>query len=253
MSELRALIFDVDGTLAETERDGHRVAFNRAFQEAGLDWNWSVERYGELLAVSGGKERIRFFLDNDVPEFDPPGDRDEFITDLHALKTRHYRQLLSRGDIPLRPGVRRLMDEARANGILLAIATTSAYPNAIALLQYAISPASVTWFAEIAAGDVVPSKKPAPDIYHYVLKKIGLPPQNCLVIEDSQHGWQAAVAAGLKTVITANGYTQGQDFSNAVLAVDSLGEPDRPFAVLSGYAKGFDYFNLDLARRLQQD
>jgi HAD superfamily hydrolase (TIGR01509 family) len=232
MSELKALIFDVDGTLAETERDGHRVAFNRAFAEAGLDWNWPISLYGELLDVAGGKERIRYFLDRDRPDFTPPPRFDEFVANLHKAKTRFYQELLATGSIPLRPGVRELLENARQEGLRLAIATTSALPNAIGLLEYAIAPHAVSWFEVIAAGDIVPRKKPAPDIYLYVLEQMGLQPQECIAIEDSQQGLIAATQAGLKTVVTVNDYTRHQDFSDAALVMESLTDLEQPLMVL---------------------
>src|SRR5262245_50367357 len=126
---LEALIFDVDGTLADTERDGHRIAYNAAFAEKGLAWDWTVSLYGELLSVTGGKERIRHYLEHWRTDFSPPADLDAFIADLHAVKTRHYTQLLRSGGIPLRPGVRRLLEEARAAGLRLAIVTTTTPAN----------------------------------------------------------------------------------------------------------------------------
>jgi len=253
MSGLAALIFDVDGTLADTERDGHRIAFNRAFAEAALDWHWSVELYGKLLAISGGKERIRFYLQQYCPDFQPPynptvPEKSEFIADLHAAKTKHYQELLADGAIPLRPGVRRLLDEARTQAVRLAIATTSALPNATALLEQTLDP---SWFEVIAAGDLVPAKKPAPDIYEYVLAKMGLTPGECLVFEDSQHGLQAAHQAGLKTVVTVNDYTQGQDFTDAILLLNHLGEPEQPFTVLAGEVPDdASYLDMALVRHL---
>ncbi|MDY6940289.1 MAG: HAD family hydrolase [Cyanobacteriota bacterium] len=247
---LQALIFDVDGTLAETERDGHRVAFNQTFAEFGLDWDWSIDLYGELLAVSGGKERIRFYLDRYRSNFQPPTDLDRFVATLHAAKTRHYRELLDRGEIPLRWGVRRLIEEARNEGMRLAIATTSALPNAMALLDRTLDP---TWFEVIAAGDIVPAKKPAPDIYHYVLDRLGLTAGECLVFEDTHYGLQAATQAGLNAVVTLNDYTLGQDFSPAALVLDHLGEPDRPFNVKAGNARGATYFDLTLAWHLHSE
>jgi HAD superfamily hydrolase (TIGR01509 family) len=231
MRQLRALIFDIDGTLADTERDGHRIAFNQAFAAAGLDWNWSESLYGELLAVAGGKERIRSYLATHQPAFKPPDAWEVFLAELHALKTKHYQQLLSRGAIKLRPGVKRLILEAQAADLRLAIATTSALPNVIALLEQHLDP---SWFEVIAAGDIVPAKKPAPDIYYYVLDTMGLEPGDCMVFEDSYHGLQAAMGAGLKTIVTMNDYTQGQDFTGACLVVDHLGEPSQPFRVLAG-------------------
>lgn len=234
-NQLKCLIFDVDGTLANTERDGHRVAFNQAFEEVGLDWHWSVDFYGQLLTVSGGKERLKYFLRQYQPEFQPEGELGNFVTNLHQLKTKHYLKLLRSGAIALRPGVTRLISEARASGLTLAIATTSSLPNVIALLEKYLD---LDWFATIAAGDIVPAKKPAPDIYHYVVKRLELEPADCLVIEDSDNGLNSAIAAGLTTVVTVNNYTQQQDFSQAALVVSDLGEPELPCRVLQGDLAG---------------
>lgn len=234
-NQLKCLIFDVDGTLANTERDGHRVAFNQAFEEVGLDWHWSVDFYGQLLTVSGGKERLKYFLRQYQPEFQPEGELGNFVTNLHQLKTKHYLKLLRSGAIALRPGVTRLISEARASGLTLAIATTSSLPNVIALLEKYLD---LDWFATIAAGDIVPAKKPAPDIYHYVVKRLELEPADCLVIEDSDNGLNSAIAAGLTTVVTVNNYTQQQDFSQAALVVSDLGEPEQPCRLLQGDLTG---------------
>lgn len=232
--ELKALIFDVDGTIAETERDGHRIAFNRTFEEAELPWSWTVELYGQLLDIAGGKERIRHYMEHFQPDFAPPEDVDAYITQLHALKTKHYRSLLKTGGIPPRPGVQRLIDEARSAGLRLAIATTSALPNAMAVLEQALSPNSFDWFEVIAAGDIVPEKKPSPAIYRYVLEAMQLDANECLAIEDSPQGLQAARAAGITTIVTVNDYTRDRDFRRAALTLDHLGEPDRPCNVIAG-------------------
>lgn len=249
MTKLQALIFDVDGTLADTERDGHRIAFNQAFAEQGFDWDWSESLYGELLAIAGGKERIQYYLKQHHPNFQPPSEWPEFLANLHQLKTKHYQQLLASAAIPLRPGVKRLIKEAKEQGLRLAIATTSALPNATALLEQTLDP---EWFEVIAAGDIVPAKKPAPDIYNYVLDKMGLTANECLVFEDSFHGLQAAVGAGLKTIVTVNEYTKNHDFNAAYLVVNHLGELDLPCEFLAGNIPDLKthYVNLDLLQLL---
>jgi HAD superfamily hydrolase (TIGR01509 family) len=245
MAKLEALIFDVDGTLADNERDGHRVAFNRAFVEAGLDWNWTVELYGELLEVGGGKERIQRFIDR----YQPKLARQISVAELHAIKTRHYLRLLEEGGIPLRPGVKRLLTEARQAGLRLAIATTTTPVNVTALLESNL-PGSSAWFEVIGAGDIVPAKKPAPDVYLYDLKQLRLAPESCLAIEDTAQGLHAALGAGIRTLITVNDYTAGQDFTGAALVLDQLGEPEAPFRVLAGDAKGATFANVAMLRRL---
>jgi HAD superfamily hydrolase (TIGR01509 family) len=217
-SMLEALIFDVDGTLADTERDGHRPAFNAAFAEAGLPWHWDAALYGELLEVTGGKERIRFFCQRHEPEFLQLADVDSRIKELHAAKTRHYVELCKRG-IPLRPGVERLLREARAAGLRLGIATTTTPENISALL----APDLLALFEKVGAGDTVPNKKPAPDIYRWVLAQMDLPATVCLAIEDSANGLRASRGAGLATVITRTAYTDDHDFSGALALLPDLG------------------------------
>lgn len=237
-TQLQALIFDVDGTLADTELHGHRVAFNRAFAEAGLDWDWSAELYGKLLKVTGGKERIRRYLDEYLPGFETPVERDEFIAGLHRAKNKLYAELIAAGDVPLRPGVKRLLCEARDAGLRLAIATTTSMENVEALLSHCLDDDAQSWFEVIGAGDVVPAKKPAPDIYHYTLDALGLPAAACLALEDSANGVRAAVAAGIPTLVTVSDYTKGEDFTGAAVVVDHLGEPDAVLKVITSAPAG---------------
>jgi HAD superfamily hydrolase (TIGR01509 family) len=253
---LDALIFDVDGTLADTERDGHRLAFNAAFAEAGLDWNWSVELYGELLAVTGGKERMRAYLAQYRPEFEVDkrvySSLDELIVQLHRRKTEHYVALLREGGIPLRCGVLRLLREARAAGVRLAIATTTTPANVTALLESAPEPGLVDWFEVIAAGDVVQEKKPAPDIFELALAQLNLPASACVVIEDSENGVRSALGAGLDALlVTTSSYTESQDFAGAALVVDQLGEPDDPATAAVGDLGGSDVVDVAVLRRLR--
>ncbi|PJA31274.1 MAG: phosphatase [Zetaproteobacteria bacterium CG_4_9_14_3_um_filter_53_7] len=222
MAELKCILWDVDGTLADTERDGHRVAFNMAFEEAGHKREWDVPTYGELLAVTGGKERIAYDIERgDMHEM--PYDE---IAGLHARKTVHYQNLIGEGRIPLRPGVRRLLEEAYAAGITLGVATTTT-PSALdALIEHSLGKEWFDRFAVLAAGDIVPAKKPAPDIYTYAMEQLGVNPENTLALEDSENGWKSAHAAGLKCVVTVNDYTRSHDFTGADLVVSELGEPN---------------------------
>lgn len=250
MPELKALLFDVDGTLADTERDGHRVAFNLAFADAGLDWDWTVDVYEDLLSVTGGKERMQFFLDKYKPEFDEPEDLEIYIADMHKAKTAHYTKLLSEGKIPLRPGVERLLNEARERGYRLAISTTTTPANVEALLTHTLGKESMNWFEVIAAGDIVPAKKPAPDIYDWAMDKMNLKADECIAFEDSRNGVLSSLAANLKTIITINDYTKDHDFTGAVIVLDQYGEPGVGFKVIEGDAQGFEYVNMNMVEAL---
>ena len=252
MSKLEALIFDVDGTLADTERDGHRVAFNNAFKEFGLDWHWSEELYGKLLAVTGGKERMAFYLKEFNTTYPTDDNTPEMIKELHKAKTRHYTELLATGAIPLRTGVKRLIDEAREKGMRLAIATTTTPENVTALLEHALAPSSSDWFEVIAAGDIVPEKKPAPDIYNWALEKLNLPADACLAFEDSRNGILSSQRANLKTIITINGYTEKDNFDGATIVLNNMGDPDKEFSTIKGNNFGHSYINLEMLEKLHQ-
>ncbi len=250
---LQVLIFDVDGTLADTERDGHRVAFNRAFADAGLNWDWSEALYGELLRVTGGKERILHYIDAFDPGFARPDDLSGFVAGLHQAKTRHYAQMLAGGAIPLRSGVERLLREAREAGLRLAIATTTTPLNVTALLDSTLGPEAKDWFEVIAAGDIVPAKKPAPDIYTWAMQQMGVSPDRCMAFEDSDNGVRSVLDAGIKSlVVTVNAYTRAQDFSGASVVLDQFGEPGEPFQVIDGQIPAGEYVDLALLQSLHQ-
>ena len=249
MAGLQALLFDVDGTLADTE-NVHRVAFNRAFAQSGIDWEWSQELYSQLLAVTGGKERIRHYVTQYQPGFMAEDQLTDFAAEMHKIKTAIYTQMLDSGEVSLRPGVERLLREARAQGLKLAIATTTTLANVEALINNALEPAAMQWFDVVGAGDVVPRKKPAADIYDYVLEQLQLPAEQCIAFEDSRNGILATSGANLKTIITVNHYTRDHDFSGAVIVLDQMGEPDQPFTVLSGDAFGHTYLDMELVKKL---
>ena len=250
---LQAVIFDVDGTLAETERDGHRPAFNAAFKEYGLDWEWDVPLYGELLAVTGGKERMRTFCAKYRPEFLERADADAMIAELHQAKTRHYVAFMERGEIPPRPGVVRLIKDLKSAGVRLAIATTTTPANVDALLAHTLHELPPGTFEVIGAGDIVPAKKPAPDIYTWVLEQLALPASTCLALEDSHNGVLAARGAGLPVVVAESSYTVGEDFTGAVAVLSDLGEPEAPFQVLAGDADRKIMVDTELLRRWREN
>ncbi len=246
---LKALIFDVDGTLANTERDGHLRAFNLAFQKLGLDWVWSSALYHKLLDVTGGQLRIKHYVKKYNPSF-KHDDMDAFAASVHKLKTNIYVRLMDEGVIPLRAGVKRLFIEAQQAGLRLAIATTTTPANVDALLANTLGRDALDWFEVIGAGDCVPNLKPAGDIYSYVLEKMNLHPSACLAFEDSRNGIIAATEAGLKSVITVNEYTLEHTFDDALVVLNHLGEPDQPFRVLEGEVANTNYVTVDYLRTL---
>ena len=224
---LRALIFDVDGTLADTE-EWHRQAFNAAFSELGLDWQWSPQQYRQLLDVSGGKERLGHFIASLPLAPDARRGLLESVPMLHAVKTRIYKELIESGHLPFRPGVLRLLAAARARGLKIAIATTTTQDNVDALLDAAPGGRRAHAFDAIGAGDMVEHKKPAPDIYNLVLGTLRVPRHECVAFEDSVNGLRAAKAAGLFTIVTPTQWNHDHDFSGADLILPHLGDDAHP-------------------------
>ncbi|EWY39071.1 CbbY [Skermanella stibiiresistens SB22] len=243
---LRAIIFDVDGTLAETEEE-HRRAFNETFGHFGLDWRWDRKLYAELLKVTGGKERIRDYVARHRPSCE--GRVGPIVKAMHEAKTERYVANLGGGGIKLRPGVARLIREAKAAGLRLAVATTTSLPNVRILLTETLGPDALDLFEVIAAGDMVAAKKPAPDVYLLALDRLGLPAADCVAIEDSYNGVMSARRAGIAVLATSSEYTRFDDLRHAQGVVSDLGEPDAPYLHLGGVGSSHTHVTVDMLRR----
>ena len=230
------LIFDCDGVLADTERDGHRPAFNETFAEFGLPVNWSEEEYGEKLKIGGGKERMASLLTDDFVQANglpsDPGEQKQLLAHWHRRKTARYKEMVRAGQLPARPGIARIVDEATAAGWTLAVASTSAEESVRAVLEHAVGLGNASRFT-VFAGDIVSAKKPDPEIYLLAVQQLGIAPEDAIVIEDSRNGLLAAIGAGLRCVVTVSSYTVDEDMSEAVLVVSSLGDPGEPTTVLA--------------------
>jgi HAD superfamily hydrolase (TIGR01509 family) len=239
MAKIKAVFFDQDGVIIDTERDGHRVSFNMTFKEFGFTDEWSVEYYHELLQVAGGKERMKHHsktkgFSKPVPE----DELDELVKDMHKRKTALFVELIETGQLPLRPGIHRMMKEAMEAGLKVAVCTTSNEKAAKTVTEKVLSDIK---FDTVLAGDVVSKKKPDPEIYNLALSKLGLQPDEVVVFEDSRNGVLAAKAAGLNVVVTTNGYTEKEDVSDGDIIVSCLGDPEGEKAEMrKGDIPGFD-------------
>ncbi len=225
---MNALIFDCDGVLADTERHGHLPAFNATFEQYGLPVRWSEDDYAEKLKIGGGKERMAGLFDD--PSFAAAvgdGDRAQLLAEWHKTKTAIFQELVANGKVPTRPGIARIIGDAKDAGWTVAVASTSAEASVRAVLENAVGPGTASGIP-VFAGDIVPAKKPDPAIYRLTVSKLALDPAATLVVEDSRNGLRAATGAGLACLVTVNGYTRDEDFTEATLVVSGLGDPGRP-------------------------
>lgn len=251
---LRALLFDLDGTLADTERLGHRPAYNRAFKKLGLSFRWGPKLYRKLLKQPGGRERLLHYLKRYRPELGEhqaaaEADPHAWIQSVHDLKSRYFRRLVRRGRVPLRPGVARLMQEARTAGVRIAIVTSASRATVKPVLRHGLGAALMQQIELLVCGEDVAHKKPAPDLYQLALARLNLPARECLAIEDSAMGLAAATAAGVPTLITTNDNTAHERFDAALVVLDTLGEPGAPATVLQGSLPA-DHVTIEVLRQL---
>jgi len=240
---LKALLFDLDGTLADTERLGHRPAYNRAFRKLGLNFRWGPKLYRKLLKQPGGQERLLHYLKRYEPELGEhqaaaEADPQAWTQSVHDLKSRYFRRLVRRGRVPLRPGVARLMDEARRAGLRIAIVTSASRATLKPVLRHSLGAELMESVEVLVCGEDVEHKKPAPDLYMLALARLDLSPAECSAIEDSAMGLAAAAKEGIATMITTNDNTAHEDFDHALLVLDTLGEPDCPAVARQGVLKG---------------
>jgi HAD superfamily hydrolase (TIGR01509 family) len=224
MGKIKAIFFDQDGVIIDTERDGHRVAFNMTFKEFGFTDEWSVDYYHELLQIAGGKERMKHHLQTKgFSKPIPPEQVDDLIKDMHKRKTATFVELIESGKLPLRPGIHRFMKEAMDQGLLLGVCTTSNEQAARAITEKILSDIK---FDIVLAGDVVSKKKPDPEIYNLALSRTGLKPDEVIIVEDSKNGVVAGKAAGAKVIVTTNSYTEKEDVSGGDIILTCLGDAD---------------------------
>ena len=239
--KLEGIIFDVDGTIANTE-DIHRQAFNKAFSKFNLNWYWSKEKYRELLFISGGKERIqKYLIENKTVKKDSG-----FIEELHNCKSEYYRSIIINSDIRLRPGIQRIIEEAKENNIKIGIATNSSTENLITLIKKTLGTKPEKLFNTIITSNIVIDKKPSPEVYYRALKDLQLSANKCIAIEDTANGNDSAIQAGLRTIITTHAYTVDNNFNGASLVLNNLGDPNNEFKVDEKYCCKEKYVDIKL-------
>lgn len=250
---LRAVLFDVDGTLADTESLGHRPAYNRAFRKLGLQMRWGPKLYRRLLKLPGGRERLKYYVQHYRPDLgaqqaEVDADIDAWVAKVHELKSKYFRRRMRHGKVPLRPGVARVMREARREGLKLAIVTNASLKTLRPVLRYCMGPELAAEVDVIASGEEVAQKKPAPDLYRLAMRRLDVKACDCVALEDSEMGMRAAVAAGVAAVVTVNSDTVEQDFERASLVMSSLGEPGAPARVLRGQLPGPQWVTIGALR-----
>lgn len=244
---LTTIIFDMDGTLANTE-EIHRQAFNQAFTEFHLPIRWEPDEYAQLLSISGGRQRIYRYLKSH--SINIRKDKRRFSREIHKRKSEIYREKLDAGHLVLRRGVLRLIRDAHKYNIRMGIATSSSYNNIITLVHNTLGPRGMDYFDSIVSCDLISEQKPSPAVYQYALAELGTNPENCVAIEDTSNGNRAALAAGIRTVITTHEFTLDNDFTGASLILDDMGEPEHHFNVISGDPHGQNYLNLELMKQI---
>ncbi|MEQ1438138.1 HAD-IA family hydrolase [Fontimonas sp. SYSU GA230001] len=252
---LRAVLFDVDGTLADTEALGHRPAYNRAFRKLGLQMRWGPKLYRRLLKLPGGKERLKHYIEHYRPDLgaeqaEVERDLDAWVAKVHELKSKYFKRRMRNGRVPLRAGIARIMREARQQNLQLAIVTNASLKTLKPVLKYCMGPELAAEIEVIASGEEVAHKKPAPDLYRLAMRRLGVRPAECVALEDSEMGFRAATAAGVPTVITVNSDTLEQDFAGAALVVSSLGEPGAPARALKGELGVLPWVTVETLRRV---
>ena len=247
--DLSAVLFDVDGTIAETE-DFHRKSFNEAFKEFNLDWFWDEAIYRELINIGGGKERIMYHIKKAWPEMLSYKNLSNYIDSIHKIKNEIYEDYIKDSSIEPRPGIKRLIDELKVNKIKIALVSSTSEINLKNLFKFGLGIDPYSEFDLVAHGDSTKLKKPSSEIYEWALQKLQLPHQACVAIEDSPRGLESSKGATLKTIITPSKLTINEIFKGADLVVSDLGEKDKPFKLISGNCYGKKIIDLELISKL---
>ncbi len=246
--DLQAILIDMEGSIVESE-EIHRRAFNAAFRECGMAWHWDRAIYKQLLSIAGGLERLKHYITRTAPDIMKRPDGFSFLDSMHKAKNIAYAQLVEREGVSPRPGVERLLTEARRRDIKLAVVTSATLETVHTVIGKALGDDALQWFEVIADGGKVPAKKPAPDIYIWATEEMGVPVSACLSFEDTPRGVKGSMAAGVPAVATVSSYTYDEDFDGALAVISHLGNPDQPFKMLAGSAFGADYVTVDLLRK----